>query len=317
MQYMSLNQLSSEHDQLVGEFEQLSMDHERLLSWGISTDRVVNFLENVIQLDTTKYHATLERNTVEYRSVLGGITEEVLTYRLISDESELVIDFRFRTQTLSRYRLDVIEGTLIYAHPQPTNVLDLTDDLLQRYQNYAGVSYLETMRNMLRTVNETKAMEKTVGDIKLAILTEGNDVEIQWVHTADGIDYQSKGVSFSFDNGGLEMLADGWFLFRVGSTEINVSEEEAINIALEYLEGFSWNTTQDGMLVEVTDFVILQEPRIVRLLPHSREEPLELIPYWYITFHLNKIYPGNINSIGVGVWADTGEVRDCQLLSFE
>jgi DNA-binding transcriptional ArsR family regulator len=315
IQYMSLNQLSSEHKQLIGEFEQLSTDHERLLSWGVSTDRVVNFLENVIQLDMTKYHARLERNTVEYRPVLGGITEEALTYRLTSDENELVIDFRFRNQTLSRYRLDVIEGSPIYAHPQPTNVLDLADDLLQRYQNYAGVSYLETMRNMLRTVNETEDTEKIVGNIKLAILTEGHDVEIQWVHTVSGIEYQSKGVSFSFDDGILEMLTDGWFLFKVGSTEIDVSEEEAINIALEHVEGFSWNATQNGEWVQVTDFVILEEPVSVRLLPHSREKHLELIPYYYVILYLDKVYLGNINRIGVGIWADTGQVRDCQTLS--
>jgi DNA-binding transcriptional ArsR family regulator len=315
IQYMSLNQLSSEHKQLIGEFEQLSTDHERLLSWGVSTDRVVNFLENVIQLDMTKYHARLERNTVEYRPVLGGITEEALTYRLTSDENELVIDFRFRNQTLSRYRLDVIEGSPIYAHPQPTNVLDLADDLLQRYQNYAGVSYLETMRNMLRTVNETEDTEKIVGNIKLAILTEGHDVEIQWVHTVSGIEYQSKGVSFSFDDGILEMLTDGWFLFKVGSTEIDVSEEEAINIALEHVEGFSWNATQNGEWVKVTDFVILEEPVSVRLLPHSREKHLELIPYYYVILYLDKVYLGNINRIGVGIWADTGQVRDCQTLS--
>ncbi len=145
-QYLSLNRLSSEHEQLTDEFEQLSTDHERRLSWGVSTDRVVNFLEDVIQLDMTKYTAKLERNTVGHRSDLGGITEEFLTYRLTSDETELSIDFRFRNQTLSRYLLDVIEGSPIYVQPQPTNVLGLTDEILQRYQQYAGVSYLETMR---------------------------------------------------------------------------------------------------------------------------------------------------------------------------
>ena len=271
----------------------------------------------MIQLDTTKYYATLERNTVEYRSVLGGITEETLTYRLTSAESELVIDFRFRNQTLSRYRLDVIEGAPIYAQPQPTNVLDIADNLLQRYENYAGASYLETMRNILKPVNTTEDMEKTVDDVKLVISTEGNDVEIQWIYTTAGIDYQSKGVRLSFDDDVLKMLTDGWYLFRVGSTEINVSKEEAINIASEYLEGFSWNTTQNGEWVEVTDFVILGEPRSVSLLPHSREEPLELIPYWYVAVYLNKVYPGNVNRIGVGIWADTGQVRDYQTLSAE
>ena len=134
---------------------------------------------------------------------------------------------------------------------------------------------------------------------------------------ASGIDFQSKGVSLSIDNGVLETLTDGWYLFNVGSTEINVSEEEAMTIALNYLEDYSWTIIMDGQFVEVNDFIVLQEPRIVQLLPHSREEALELVPYWYITFYLNKVYPGNINCIGVGIWADTGEVRDCQTLTAE
>lgn len=304
VQYLSLNQLSAEHDQLVADFEQLSTAHEQLLSWGISPDRVVNFLEDVIQLDMTKYHARLERNTVEYRADLGGMTEEILTYTLTSDDSELDVDFRFRNQTLSRYRLNVIEGSPLYIYPQPTNILDVADGLLQRYQNYAGVSYLSTMRNMLKTVNETEDVDITVGDMKFTVSTDGNDVLMQWCHRTSDIDYQAKGVRLTFDNGILEMFTDGFFLFNVGSTEINVSKEEAINIAMNGITDFSW--TVGG--VEVTDFIILEESVSADLWPHMRNEPAALIPYWYVTFKLDKIYPGNINSIGVGIWADTGEI---------
>ena len=304
VQYVSLNQISAEHDQLVADFEQISAAHERLLSWGISTDRVVNFLEDVIQLDMTKYHARLERNTVEYRSDLGGMAEEILSYTLTSDDSELDVDFRFRNQTLSRYRLNVIEGTPLYIYPQPTNILDVADGLLQRYQNYAGVSYLTTMRNMLKTVDEAEDIDITVGDMKFIIVTEGNDVMMQWSHMSNGIDYQGKGVRLTFDNGILEMFNDGFFLFNVGSTEVNISEEEAINIAINGAKDFSW--TVGG--VEIKDFIILEETVSVELWPHMKDEPAALVPYWYVTFKLDKTYPGNINSLGVGIWADTGEI---------
>jgi DNA-binding transcriptional ArsR family regulator len=303
-QYASLNQLSAEHDQLAADFEQISAAHERLLSWGISTDRVVNFLEDVIQLDMTKYHASLERNTVEYRSDLGGMAEEILTYTLTADDSELDVDFRFRNQTLSRYRLNVIEGTPLYIYPQPTSILDVADGLLQRYQNYAGVSYLTTMRNMLKTVDETEDVDITVGDMKFIIVTEGNDVMMQWSHMTNGIDYQAKGVRLTFDNGVLEMFNDGFFLFNVGSTEVNISEEEAINIAINGAKEFSW--TVGG--VEIKDFIILEGTVSTELWPHMRDEPVALIPYWYVTFKLDKTYPGNINSLGVGIWADTGKI---------
>lgn len=318
-QYMSLNSLSSDHEQLVDDFEQLSTDHERLLSWGTSTENVVTFLENVIQLDMTKYSARLERNTIGYRSDLGGVVEEFLTYRLTSGESELSIDFRFRNQTISRYLLDVIEGSPIYAQPQSADIVELANEVLQRYQNYAGVSYLDTMRNMLNTVNGPDDFETTVGDIKLVLSSVGQDVEIRWMKTVTGltnqpiseIDYQAKSVILNFENGVLEGLTDGWFLFTVGSTEVTVSEAEAVELAIGYAQDYSW--TVDG--VEITDFVVLEDPVSVDLWPHIREEPLDLIPYWYVVLNLDKVYPGNVNSIGIGLWADTGHVSGYQIIN--
>jgi hypothetical protein len=42
---------------------------------------------------------------------------------------------------------------------------------------------------------------------------------------------------------------------------------------------------------------------------------LTLVPYWFITLYLDKEYAGGVNSITVGVWADTGEVANIQAMS--
>ena len=310
-QYVAMEQISSDYDQLVLDFNQVSSEHEKLLAWGVSTDKTFTFLEDVIQLDMTKYYARLVSNTLEYSADLGGIIEEILKYTLISDESELDVDFRFRNQTLSRFRLEIIEGSPFFAQQQPSNVIDLADSLLERYQSYAGVSYLETMRNMLKSVNGTEDMESTLGDIKLVISTEGKDTEIQWMLIADGIDYQVKGVQLNFENGLLEMLTDGWFLFNVGSTELNILEEEAINIAIDKAKDYSW--TANG--VDVSEFNILEEQVTAILYPHLRENNLELIPCWVVNLPLDKIYPGNVGSILVGIWGDTGGITEYRTIS--
>ena len=310
-QYVAMEQISSDYDQLVLDFNQVSSEHEKLLAWGVSTDKTFTFLEDVIQLDMTKYYARLVSNTLEYSADLGGIIEEILKYTLISDESELDVDFRFRNQTLSRFRLEIIEGLPFFAQQQPSNVIDLADSLLERYQSYAGVSYLETMRNMLKSVNGTEDMESILGDIKLVISTEGKDTEIQWMLTADGIDYQVKGVQLNFENGLLEMLTDGWFLFNVGSTELNILEEEAINIAIDKAKDYSW--TANG--VNVSEFNILEEQVTAIPYPHLRENNLELIPCWVVNLPLDKIYPGNVGSIVVGIWGDTGGITEYRTIS--
>ncbi|MDG6223563.1 MAG: winged helix-turn-helix domain-containing protein [Candidatus Bathyarchaeota archaeon] len=308
VQFTSLKDLSAKQDQLQNDFEQLSIDHERLLSWGISTDSVVNFLQDVIQLDMTKYTANLERHTVGYRTDLGGTIEEFLTYRLISDETELSIDFRFRNQTLSRYYLTIIEGSPIYSTPPSANVIEYTKNLVQRYQTYADAPYIEPMRNILTSISHVENTEKIQGDIKLIITTTGKDVEIRWSKTTNGIDFQAKGMTLTFYDGALTFLTDGWLLFNVGNTDVNVSEQEAIQIAIDSAREYSWMV--DG--IEIADFVVLEDPVSVNLWPHIRDEPLDLIPYWYVVVKLDKVYPGNVNSIGVGIWADTGKVSGYQ-----
>jgi hypothetical protein len=36
-----------------------------------------------------------------------------------------------------------------------------------------------------------------------------------------------------------------------------------------------------------------------------------LIPYWYVVFKLDKVYPGNVNRISLSIWADSREVNSC------
>jgi hypothetical protein len=110
VQYASLNQVSSERDDLKSRYDQL-------LSWSASTDDAITFLQDVIQIDTEAYHATLLSDTVEQRSDLGGIVEEIMSYRLTSSESKIDVVLRFRNQKLNWYQLNLFENSPIYAQP--------------------------------------------------------------------------------------------------------------------------------------------------------------------------------------------------------
>jgi DNA-binding transcriptional ArsR family regulator len=319
-QSMSLNQLSMNYQQisedyelLEADFEEVSAENERLLSWGTSPNKVRAFLTDVVHLDVIRYVSKMEGNTVEYRSDLGGIIEEILKYSLTYEGSKLDVTLRFRNTTLSSYYLQVIEGTPYYSQLQPTNILDSAKALLERYQNYSATSHLDVMRNMLETVNEIGNFETTSGNVKLIISTEANDVKIQFVYTADNVDFQAKRVELIFDNYGfLKSLSDDWALFKAGSTEVNISEEEAINIAVEYAKDYSW--TVNGEVIN--NFTLVEESASADLWPHSREEPLVLIPYWYVEIYLDRVYPDRVDRLAVGLWADTGEVSICQALSW-
>jgi len=110
----------------------------------------------------------------------------------------------------------------------------------------------------------------------------------------------------------LQELTDDWFLYDVGETQVTISEEQAIQIARNATQDFEWNA--DGE--QVTDFKLLPEPVSAVFFPHPKtDESLTLFPYWFITLYLDTEYPGGVNSITVGVWADNGEVANIQALS--
>jgi DNA-binding transcriptional ArsR family regulator len=305
MQYGALNQLSSEHEALESKYDQL-------LSWSAGTDKAIIFLRDVIQIDITEYHATLLRDTVEHRSDLGGVVEEVLEYSLTNSESQIYVTLRFRNRQLSRYQLSLFEGSLIYAEAQSFTIVDIVKNLLGRLSSFESTSYLEAMSAMLASVNGTENAEVTAGNIKLQVSVSGDRTEFLWMYTENGVDFSAKSLSLVFENRVLEELTDGYYLFTIGTTEVSVaSEEEAIAIAKNAVNGFTW--TADGTVV--SDFNVLTEPVLAIFHPTLREEGTALIPYWEVTLYLDKVYPSGINSIKVGIWADTGEVRRVRTLS--
>jgi hypothetical protein len=162
----------------------------------------------------------------------------------------------------------------------------------------------------LASANET-SNDQTLGNTKLRVTVNGDIAEVLLLYTASGVDFTAKSLRLVFQNNILQELSDDWFFYEVDNTQVNVSQEQAIQIARNAAKDFEWNA--DG--VKISDFNVLSEPVSALFFPHSRTEPLVLVPYWYITLYLDREYPGGVNSIAVGVWADTGEVANIQALS--
>jgi hypothetical protein len=306
IQYNFLNEISLENDLLRIENNLLDVRYHQLLGLSADTDKAIAFIRDVIQFDLTEYQVALLSDTVEFRSDLGGTVEEILRYSLSNSEDKIDVVLRFRDQFLSRYQIYVFEGSPIYYEPQPYNILDAAANLLERYRLYGNASYLEQMSTLLDMVDEVKNIEIIRGNMKLKISSSGDETKFIWLYTESGVDFSSKSLSFIFENRALKQLTDGWFLFETASTEVNVSREEAITIARETAEIFTWEF--EGEIIG--NFTILEVPVDAEFVPHPREDFLNLIPYWYVTLYLDKVYPGEVSRIAVGVWGDTGEIAD-------
>ena len=304
LQYTSINELSKSK-------QSLSMENQQLLSYGMGEDKVANFLQNVTKIDTRNYTISLLSNTMQWQIFLGGVAEEVIQYSLKSSASNLNADFRFRDNHFSRYQLDMIESSPIFAQIQPNDVLQNAKGILTRYKAYSGDSYLTNMSNLLDNVNATQNIAVAQGNMKLQITVSGGSVTLLWMYTQDGIDYQAKGLQMTFQNNVLTTMTDGYFLFTVGSADLTTSRQQAIDIAQNYVKTLTW--TIEGQ--QVSHFSVEGQPFSVQLVPHTRGNSVALIPYWYVEMRLTATYAGGINEVTVGIYADTGKVSDVQMLS--
>jgi hypothetical protein len=294
--------------QVKGELDSLQSDYNQLLSWTSTTNQAIDFLQHVIQLDTTKYDATLLSRDVKIRNDLGGITEEEMFYSLSGTDdtgaaSNLNIYFRFRDCNFSRYTLTVREGSPIYAQAQSPFILDAAKNIVDRLQNYESGPQLADMSRLMSLVSTTDSMEIKEGNIKLNATISGNDGEVLMQYTENGVDFSVKSLEIVFKKGVLVDMIDGWNLFTIGSTDVSVSSERAISIAKNALSGYQW--ADNGVVV--TSFQYNPEPAAVMFHPNTKND-LSLYPQWIVRFYLDKVYAGNNYMIEVRIWAGTGEV---------
>jgi len=286
-------------------------ENQQLMSWGMGTNKIATFLQNVTYIDTKSYTVTLLSNTLRWRTDFGGVSEEEATYSLTSRTSSLTTLFRFRNGHFSRYELVMIESYPISNRHEPNNLIINARAILSGYKDYSGDAYITDMLNLLSKVDSTQSMILTEGNLKLSIYISGATAELLWMFTENGVDYQTKGLQMTFQNNVLITMTDSYFLFQPSGSAISVTQEKAIEIAENYVKNLTYNI--EGR--PVSGFKTTSPPISVQMVPHTRGDSVKLYPYWYVQMSLDTIYSGGLNMVAVGIYADTGKVVDVKLLS--
>ena len=302
-QYYTITQLAAQQ-------RNLEAENQQLLSWGIGAGTVADMLRDVVQIDTNRYKITLLSNTLEYREDFN-VAEEVLRYNFASPDGNLEVSLRFRENHLSRYQLTSESAPALKENP-PSSNLETAKAALNRYRNYSKDAYITEMNTLLESVNSTSTDMTTVtaGNLKLQIKSFGNSTEYLWMYSENAVDYNAKSLRMTFNSGVLTALTDGYFLFTIANTNVNINSAQSEVVAKNHVEAMT--RTING--TETRNFKV-QSTISVQMLPHPRGSSVALVPYWYVVIHLDKTYAGGFNQAAVGIWADTGTVADVQLLS--
>jgi hypothetical protein len=266
-------------------------------------DTTLEFIENALPVDMSRYKATFTKQSKAKNYSGIGLSQSV-QYTLESEESILVVNCYVRNNVLTGCILKAKEGQVI-SDRSYVNMIDAAKGFLEKYQTYTERDSTE-MIDMLANADTTKNSTVTAGNIKFTIsnrvILGSERILFDWFYTVNGTDYTS--LKIRFRNGVFHSLHDNRGIYTIGDTSVNVSKEQAIANAMNYLESYSY-LMHGG--VKMSGFNVTEERTIAELRCAVRNSSV-LYPFWWVKLFLNQTYPGNIGAFIVKVWADFGEV---------
>jgi len=283
----------------------------------VDTTKVLNFLRDIFQIDTTKYDATLlSASTRPWNDVAYTTGQYDLAY---CDYDNFVVGSCSLTVSFGFWNSDFVDcslypapndGLLHYVQKPDGDLRKTATGVLQRYQAYNKDEQINQMINLLKTADFTNGYTKTTDNLQLSVTVNDYATYLRWSNTINGASYSSLGLGFR--NGELMDFSDDRAFYVLGSSVVSVSREQAIGVALEQAAGFSYRVGDEV----VSGFDVVSEYIQVQssTLPRPSESLLVRYPIWIVDLPLNQMYPGMISVIRVMLWADTGEVISVQPL---
>ena len=239
---------------------------------------------------------------MDFPADASGVAKGTMLYNLKAQGSTLEVICNFRNNALVSCNVNPLEGAPLLSQPL-TNALDSAKNFLDRYQSYSKASYVQPMHAILDTVTELKPMMAASGDLKLTITTE-DYVYIEWMNTPNGIHNMYNRVILAFQNGAFKMFTDSWNRYPIGSADVSISKEQAISIAKDRAQSFSYEVGN----MTISNLAILDKPEFTRAELTMQPRENALYPHWEVVLPLEKLYPGMTTAIRVTLWADAGEV---------
>ncbi|MEM2911634.1 MAG: hypothetical protein QW146_03930 [Candidatus Bathyarchaeia archaeon] len=274
-------------------------------------EKALSFIKEVIQLDLSKYNVKIRDYFEEYS---GRTVKKDITYTFEGTGSRLTVSCRFADDFLFDCTIWVNEGYVFYVQ-SPSSIFDRAMGILERYKKWTGDDSLNEMISLLKRVDVSKNVTLQAGNWMLKVSSTPKSTWLCWLYTVNGAIYPNC-ISITIEKNGAISFTDERSLYKIGSTEVRVSWEEAIAIALKHVANYSFEIFMgDQPSIVIKNFTIVREKIATELLSWPREDGAQY-PYWKVDLPFDRLYPGNIYMICVNIWADTGEVFRCVPLGF-
>jgi hypothetical protein len=275
-----------------------------------SGQKSLSICASVIGFDMGKYSADVEE--LQQTLYQNTLPEQTVSCLLNSNQSNIKMLYNYVNGRL--LMLDVIENR---GYPSLTKVVNgitgMARDFLSNYKDYTRESIYGVLESTLANIDSNINLTKIMGNTKLEVTNHQQRVTFRWTYTFNGIDAPDKVVVLGYENGLLEYFYDTWDLYKIGNTDVNISEEQAVNLGINSVKNYGWPVGDDIEKIKnfnVTGGMIWETVfRSSIVSDKARDaDTLTLYPMRHVWVSLDKFYPpGNVYGFNVYIWADTGE----------
>ncbi len=286
-----------------------------------SIQKTIAILKDAVDLDVNAYNTSFGSfNEVLYFDVLP---EEDFKCTLKNSESKIEVICAFvngKVRSMNAY----VDGSP-YMINEAIDDVAMAKNFISEYRTISSASYFDAMLPMLDNIKVNQNVTKTIENIKLEVISTEDSTSFRWTYSKNNIDAPMKCISLNFNDHFLKSFIDTWSLFSICDFEVKVSEEDAVIQAINCTKDFSWTVSmgENNSSAKVTEFNVsgVSEKKLTFSNYATKNEsrnsdPLTLYPNWRIKLYFDKIYPGQVYGVDVGIWADTGENYDIRTLKF-
>lgn len=280
-------------------------------------DKTISVLKDVVGLNLTGYKVNISVHDIPFTQYEGSKVEDISCI-LQSNQSSGFIIVRFINGTLTS--LDLTSAKSLLSYLLPADPLDASKILLERLEHYySNPSYLKPIANALSLSTNMNSFNQTIDNIKREAIINTEFIQVNqttnYTSTYTSIRFMyvfgdakdsPKSIIFSFRDGSLVALGNNWERYRIGSQSINISRDQAINMAIE-----QGNNATNGLT--------LSNQPIRADLHLVTREPFVLYPLWFVDLPLaspphastsGQSFVHSFTELQVSIWADTGEIEN-------
>lgn len=262
------------------------------------------FLNQVAGINLTDYNITHFKRTIS--QVLGSQKNHTfISLTLNNNQRSLQIAIELTEGKVSFYDLSLLSGSF-ESQLTTIQLLDNSRKAINSYMNNFNASYCSEFANIVPSFPQAQNVTVTNENITLKIVCKPNSVirymSFDWCPTIDA-DKPFCSVQLSLTNAGIiSSFSDKLGLFTIATRTVTVSEEQAINIAMPFINKYAQENNRTVQTVTAS-FAYIRD------LGGSRGDSYLIYPQWSIEAALEGLDINWIFGYSVLIWADNGQVH--------